>query len=262
MSLQSPTITAPAAPIVRRDRIFYGWIVVVATFTVLFIAYGIQFSFGVFMHYISVDTGWDRGSLSLPYSLYVFVYSALGFASGRLTDRYGLRRVLTIGGCLLGCGVMLTGSAHVLWQLYIALGLVAACGMSAAYVPCNATVVRWFTIRRGLALGLTSSGTSLECSFFRRSRRPLIAVCGWRHAYSISSLHLRGDEAAIWERRGFVSRLLVEGLRSAISKPCNEPIQNVARHRFHGVVIEARRQRLLLVLSAAVTCKRDQHDML
>jgi hypothetical protein len=80
----TPTIMAPAVPIVRGDRIFYGWIVVAATFAVLFIAYGIQFSFGVFMHYISVDTGWDRGSLSLPYSLYVFVYSALGFASGRL----------------------------------------------------------------------------------------------------------------------------------------------------------------------------------
>ena len=72
------------------------------------------------------------------YSLYVFVYSALGFASGRLTARYGPRRVLTIGGCLLGGGVMLTGSAHLLWHLYIALGLIAACGMSAAYVPCNA----------------------------------------------------------------------------------------------------------------------------
>jgi MFS transporter, OFA family, oxalate/formate antiporter len=184
----TPTIMAHAVPIVRRERIFYGWIVVVATFTVLFIAYGIQFSFGVFMHYISLDTGWDRGSLSLPYSLYVFVYSALGFASGRLTDRYGPRRVLTIGGCLLGGGVMLTGSAHMLWQFYIALGLFAACGMSAAYVPCNATVVRWFTIRRGLALGLTSSGTSLGMFVFPPIATALIAVCGWRHAYSILGL--------------------------------------------------------------------------
>jgi hypothetical protein len=92
MPLDDPTAqinAASAAPIECSIRIFYGRIVLVATFTVLLIAYGIQFSFGVFMHYISADSGWTRGSLSLPYSLYVFIYSALGFASGRLTNRYG-----------------------------------------------------------------------------------------------------------------------------------------------------------------------------
>jgi MFS family permease len=181
-------VAAPAAPIKRGVRIFYGWIVVVAAFSVLFIAYGIQFSFGIFMHYISADTGWDRGSLSLPYSLYVFVYSALGFGSGRLTDRYGPRRVITIGGCLLGAGVMLIGNAHAPWQLYFALGLIASCGMSATFVPCNSTVVRWFTIRRGLALSITSSGASFGMFVFPPIATALITACGWRRAYAILGL--------------------------------------------------------------------------
>ena len=53
-----------------------------------------------------------------------------------------------------------------LWHLYIVLGLVAASGMSAAYVPCNATVVRWFTRKRGLALSITSSGASFGMFIF------------------------------------------------------------------------------------------------
>jgi len=114
----------------------------------------------VFLPAISADTGWDRASLSVPYSLYVFIYSALGAVTGRLTDRWGPRVVLTVGGCLLGCGVALMSRVQALWQIYVSLGLVAAAGMSAAYVPCNATVVRWFTQRRGLALSITSSGAS------------------------------------------------------------------------------------------------------
>lgn len=165
------------------EGLFYGWVIVGCAFVILCVAYGIQFSFGVFMPEISKDTGWDRASLSLPYSLYVFVYSALGVVSGRLTDRWGPRVVLTVGGCLLGVGIVLTSRVQALWQLYLFLGIIAASGMSAAYVPCNATVVRWFIEKRGLALGLTSSGASFGTFIFPPLAAVLISAYGWRGAY-------------------------------------------------------------------------------
>jgi MFS family permease len=169
-------------------RFFYGWTVVAAAFLALCVAYGIQFSYGVFMPYIAADTGWNRGDLSLPYSLYVFVYSALGLVSGRLTDRFGPRVVIGVGATLLGLGLMLVSRVHALWQLYIVLGLVAAAGMSAAYVPCNATVVRWFTLKRGLALSITSSGASFGMFVFPPLTTALIASYGWRGAYFLLGL--------------------------------------------------------------------------
>jgi MFS family permease len=167
----------------KQSRVFYGWVVVACTFVILCVAYGIQFSFGVFMPEISRDTGWGRDALSLPYSLYVFVYSALGVVSGRLTDRWGPRIVITVGGCLLGVGILLTSQATALWHMYVFLGLIAASGMSAAYVPCNATVVRWFIEKRGLALGLTSSGASFGTFLFPPLAAALISTYGWRGAY-------------------------------------------------------------------------------
>ena len=125
-------------------RFFYGWIIVACSFVVLAVSYGIQFSYGVFMPAISAETGWGRTSLSLPYSLYVLVYSAFGFVTGVGTDRLGPRIVIGAGGVLLGTGIALMSRAEALWHLYLWLGCVAALGMSAAFVPCNATVVRWF----------------------------------------------------------------------------------------------------------------------
>ena len=165
--------------------VFYGWVIVGCAFTILCIAYGVQFTFGVFMPYISADTGWDRGALSLPYSVYVFVYSALGLISGHLTDRWGPRVVLTAGGGLLGSGIMLMSRVGMLWHIYLVLGLLAASGMSAAYVPCNATVVRWFTVKRGLALSITSSGASFGMFIFPPLTTALITMYGWRGAYLI-----------------------------------------------------------------------------
>ena len=189
-NLPSARTEAPAIAeaISTRPRLFYGWVVVACAFTILCIAYGIQFTFGVFMPFISADTGWDRGSLSVPFSMYVFLYSALGIVSGRLTDRLGPRIVLTVGGCLLGTGIMLMSRVHALWQLYIVFGLIAAVGMSAAYVPCNATVVRWFTLKRGLALSMTSSGASFGMFIFPPLATTLIAAYGWRKTYVVLGL--------------------------------------------------------------------------
>lgn len=169
----------------ERSSLFYGWIIVAAAFAILCIAYGIQFSYGVMMPSIQESTGWSRESLSLPYSLYVFLYSGLGMVSGRLTDRLGPRIVIMIGAGLLGIGIMLVSAVHSLWQLYIVLGLVAALGMSAAYVPCNATVVRWFTRKRGTALSITSSGASFGMFIFPPLTTALIAGWGWRGSYFI-----------------------------------------------------------------------------
>ncbi len=188
--IEQETMEVRIAPadIAKQSRVFYGWVVVACAFTILCVAYGIQFSFGVFMPEIVKDTGWGRDTLSLPYALYIFLYSALGAVSGRLTDRWGPRLVITTGGCLLGIGIILTSQATALWHMYVFLGIIAASGMSAAYVPCNATVVRWFIEKRGLALGLTSSGASFGTFLFPPLAAALIAAYGWRSAYLILGL--------------------------------------------------------------------------
>ena len=142
-------------------RVFHGWVVVGAASVIMFLAYGLQFSYGVFVAGMSAELGWSRADTALPYALYVFVYSALSAATGRATDRIGPRQVITVGAVLLGCGWGLSALVQTPWQLALSLGLVAALGMSVAWVPCNATVARWFTRRRGTAVALASTGASV-----------------------------------------------------------------------------------------------------
>jgi MFS family permease len=166
----------------RRGNVFFGWAVVAAAFAVLFVAYGLQFSFGLFVKAIGDDTGWSRRDLSLPYAVYVALYSLLSSVSGRLTDRYGPRLVVLFGGLLLGIGWAGFGLSQDLWHTYIGLGVIAAFRMSAAWVPCNATVVRWFVRRRGLAVGISSAGGSAGNLVAPPLVAALIAGIGWRAA--------------------------------------------------------------------------------
>ncbi len=171
-----------------RGAPFYGWIVVAAAFAVLFLAYGLQFSYGVFVTGMSAELGWSRAATALPYSLYVFAYSALSAATGRATDRFGPRQVITLGAVLLGLGWGGSALVEAPWQLAISLGVVAALGMSVAWVPCNATVARWFTRRRGAAVAIASSGASLGNFVVPPLAGMLMVAWGWRTALGIVAL--------------------------------------------------------------------------
>ena len=165
--------------------IFYGWVVVAGAFLVLLVAYGVQYSFGVFFAALLEEFGWSRASLAGAFSLYAFAYCVVGFPAGRLTDVWGPRRVIAAGGVFLG--VALAGMALVtrLWEPYVLYGVVAALGMGTAYVPCNATVVKWFVRRRGLAVGIASSGASVGTFVLPPVAQLLIAAIGWRAAYIV-----------------------------------------------------------------------------
>lgn len=168
-----------------RQPIFYGWIVAGCASTVLLLAYGAQYSFGVFFVAMLDEMGWSRASLAGAFSIYSLVYIGLSFYSGRLVDRFGPRWVIALGGCFLGGGMLLVGFVNAPWQFYLAYGLIAGIGMSAAYVPCNVMVVKWFVRRRGLAISITGSGASLGIAAFPILSDVLIPRFGWRTTYLV-----------------------------------------------------------------------------
>jgi MFS family permease len=69
------------------------------------------------------------------------------------------------------------------WQFYVCYGCLGGMGMSAAYVPCTATAVKWFRRRRGLAVSLTGVGASLGIAGIAPLSETLMAQYGWRQTY-------------------------------------------------------------------------------
>ena len=159
--------------------------VVGGAFLVLFMAYGAQYSFGVFFAALLDEFHWSRASLAGAFSLYAFGYCVVGFPAGRLTDRLGPRVVIAAGGVFLGAAFAGMALVTRLWQPYLLYGGLAAIGMGTAYVPCNSTVVKWFVRRRGLAVGIASSGGSAGTFVLPLLAEYLVSAVGWRRAYVI-----------------------------------------------------------------------------
>jgi MFS family permease len=165
-----------------ENKIFYGWIITGIVFLNLAIAYGAQYSFGVFFPSLIEEFGWNRQVLSGAFSLYTFMYSTLTFFLGGLTDRYGPKLILICGSICLGIGIVLISQVSAYWHLYVLYGLLASWGMSATYVTATPIIVKWFIVKRGLAVGLGQSGIGIGVILIPPLVGTLIIYFGWRFA--------------------------------------------------------------------------------
>lgn len=172
-----------AAP--PADRLFYGWIVVLAAFAVTLVGFGSVYTFSAFLEPLQRDFGASRGSVSLVFSLAGFLYFGIGVISGPLADRWGARPLVIVGMLLVGLGFVLASAARTLLEVYLAYGLGVGLGVGCAYVPAVAVVQRWFVKRRGFASGLAVSGIGVGTLVMPPLASWLIDVAGWRGAYLV-----------------------------------------------------------------------------
>jgi MFS family permease len=147
--------------------------------------YGAQFSFSVFLKPLSEEFGWTRAATSGALATALWVSGLLGIFMGALTDRYGPKVVIIIGGFLGGLGYLFISYMSTLWQLYAAFGVMIAASTGAAWTPITATVSRWFTEKRVLALGIVTAGIGVGQMLIPPLAAQLIEGYGWRPAYTI-----------------------------------------------------------------------------
>ncbi len=164
-------------------KLFYGWVVVIATFVVLFICFGIAYTFAAFFQSLQREFKASRADVSLVFSLGAFLYFSLGAITGPLADRFGPRWVVAVGLLVISLGLVLASQSQALWQVYATYGLSMGVGVGLAYVPAISTVQRWFVRRRGLASGIATAGIGAGTLIMPLVASGLISLTDWRGAY-------------------------------------------------------------------------------
>ncbi|HEU5324187.1 MAG TPA: MFS transporter [Methylomirabilota bacterium] len=157
-----------------------------ATFVTLALAYGVWYSYAVFLVALLREFGWSRTVVAGGFSLFTLVHGTASFPIGWLSDRVGPRRLVLGGGLVLAAALALDGAVTRPWQLYLAFGVATAVGVAAAgWVPAAVLVQRWFPERVGTALGLTSAGIGVGIFLVVPLCQWLIELAGWRWAFRI-----------------------------------------------------------------------------
>lgn len=138
----------------------------------------------MFLKPLIAEFGWDRGSLSAAFSLAMLISGALAIISGRLSDRYGPRILVTTAGLSLGTGFLLMSRVSSLLQVYLVWGLFIGIAIGCSVTPINSTIPRWFTEKRGIAIAIPLAGFSTGAVIAPLFIQSLISAYGWRQAFT------------------------------------------------------------------------------
>jgi MFS family permease len=163
-------------------KLFYGWVIVGVGIVVSCVGMGTMMSLGVFLQPLSQEMGWTRGGIAVAAVLNFLCMGAGSLFWGSLSDRFGTRTVVLIGGVLLGAGVIATSYATSLLQFQLLFGVAVGLAVGAFYAPLTASVTRWFTAHRSLAVALVSAGLAMGSLLIAPLSRWIITQYGWRDA--------------------------------------------------------------------------------
>lgn len=173
----------------------YGWVVVAAAAICMAFGNGPLLTISVFLSPLTAEFGWQRGDISFAYLVGTMALGLGGIAMGWLADRFPVRRLVLVGAGAIGSSFLLLGRIETLWQLYLLYGLLGGVGGAVCFSPLIALTGKWFVRRKGLALGITTAGTSLGFAIIPFLARYLISTQGWRDSYTLLAVLCAGTVA-------------------------------------------------------------------
>ncbi|GGL00751.1 MFS transporter [Deinococcus radiotolerans] len=166
-----------------RVRPWYPVVIVVVTVLALLLAAGARSAPGVFLLPMQDALGLSRGTLSVTASLGLLVFGLSAPLSGRWMDRFGPRRVASVGLLLLALSFALSTRMHGALGLHLTWGLLSGLGTGLVGSVLGATVAtRWFVRRRGLVVGLFGAATSAGQLVFIPLLTRWAQTIGWAQA--------------------------------------------------------------------------------
>lgn len=204
------------------------------------------YSFGVFLKPLEQEFGWSRSQISAALVISSFTSVLLGPLIGAMIDRWGSRRVGLPGMVIYSCcfaSLSLTGPS--IWSFWALFAMVSL-SLTTITVPVWTTAIasNISVSQRGLAMAMTSCGTSLGMMIVPNVAEFLISSYGWRAAYIGVSVLFAGVSLPLififFRDRARVTPLVMDAVRDEEPAGVRMGLREAARTaRFWKIVFIA-----------------------
>ncbi len=145
-----------------EEKVFNRWLIVGAA-VLIQLCLGAIYAWSVFripLQQTIVDggLGLTPSQATLPFSLVLISFAIATIIGGRWQDKAGPKLVASVGGIVLGAGMLIAAFSKSFIWLTIGYGVISGFGIGFTYVCPVATGIKWFPDKRGLITGLSVAG--------------------------------------------------------------------------------------------------------
>lgn len=157
------------------------------------VSWGVTYyAFPVLLSAITADTGWSASAASAAFSLGLLVSAVAGIPVGRWLDRFGPRKVMTVGSVLAVIAMIAVASATSLLTFALAWALAGIAMSGILYPPAFAAVTGWFGPDRMRGLLVLTLVAGLSSTVFAPLTAVLVENFSWRTSYMLLTVLLVG----------------------------------------------------------------------
>ena len=169
-----------SAEVTDRQRL----IILIGSVTLLLISAGGMYLVVVALKDMAMEFGWPRAVPSFAFSLQFIGSGFGGIVMGYVLDRYGFGIPALVGTLMVGAGAILVSYIDSAWQLYLIYGFMfGLSGQGSLAAPALANIGRWYDQRRGMAVGIASSGQALAGIVWPPVLGAVLLAVGWRDMF-------------------------------------------------------------------------------
>uniref|UniRef100_A0A1A8PUH2 Solute carrier family 16 (Monocarboxylic acid transporters), member 9a n=1 Tax=Nothobranchius pienaari TaxID=704102 RepID=A0A1A8PUH2_9TELE len=156
----------------------WGWAIVAASFMAQLLAYGSPQSVGVLYPEWLHTYQESKGMTAWVGSLVAGVGLIASPVCSICVDNFGARPVTIFSGLMVAGGLMLSAFAPNVQFLIFSYGIVVGLGCGLVYAATLTITCQYFDKRRGLALGIVTTGTSVGAFIYATAQNELIVLFG------------------------------------------------------------------------------------
>jgi OFA family oxalate/formate antiporter-like MFS transporter len=139
----------------------HGWDVVFAAVGIN-LALGILYTWSVIAGGIPKEWGWLDSDKAWPYAIACLIFCVTMVPAGRMQDKLGPRLVASLGGVLVGVGMIAASFTTTTLGFVLGFGVLAGAGMGFGYASATPPAVKWFpAAKTGMIAGIVVSGFGL-----------------------------------------------------------------------------------------------------
>ncbi|ORZ35641.1 major facilitator superfamily domain-containing protein, partial [Catenaria anguillulae PL171] len=216
-----------------------AWMVVLASWLVHFVVFGIMYSWGKWQSYYSTVLPSTSSEISLIGTVSFASIFLFGIPAGRLAECIGFRRTVLCGTMCLILGLVLGAFSTHHVQLVLTQGLLVGLGSSLIYFPSVSVPAQWWRDRRSFATGVAASGAGVGSVAFTALTDALLGG-GLGHRSTLLALGVTSFSMLV---------LAVELMKTRIAKPPRRPFVEMMRW---AVDLDVFRNRQFVPLMVAV----------